>query len=433
MDRKYSLVKLRNGIKILLIPFPKSKLVHIQCQILHGEINENRKTMEYGHILEHMNSKLTSTKHPDAQINADEITKRGGYKNASINAYNTKYYIEGPAKSTDYFLDLMLNSYKNFKMDDKIFEQEKNAVIEERNTKKNSTWRNLRETTDNVMYPNHPYSFTYDERIRNTKKTKMKDLINFRKKYYKTTNTLLIIAGDINKTKILNTIKKELNMKRSVYKQTLPRYRYNVKKSLVYVNTATDSTKLYLHYNIPYRFFDKESDYMSSISNILTKGLNARLYTLRRDHGLIYSISSYKNHDYYNKQLNTFTIETETASKNVPKVIEIILKELNKLKDEYVSKQTVKNLKTSIYVDGLEHKFKLNMEKYINEYSLYTLFNRKIQKIREYYKNRNKISQQKIQRLSNVIFNEKKLLISYGGKINHNEKIKKILKNNKVI
>ena len=79
-------------------------------------------------------------------------------------------------------------------------------------------------------------------------------------------------------------------------------------------------------------------------------------------------------------------------------------------------------------IEKLEHKMNKNMDKYIKFYSNNILFNKKIQTYKEYYKSRNQISKEKIQKISNVIFDNRKLLISYGGSIKHDSEINKILK-----
>jgi len=90
-------------------------------------------------------------------------------------------------------------------------------------------------------------------------------------------------------------------------------------------------------------------------------------------------------------------------------------------------------LKNNIYVEKLEHKFKVNMEKYINKYSKNILFNKKIETYQKYFEVRNEINQEKIKLLSNKIFDSKNLIISYGGIVNHNPEIQTIVKNNQEV
>ena len=425
MDTKYELIKLKNGIKILYIPFPKSKLMYIEIKLLTGTINETASTLEYGHILEHMNAQFTSSKYPDAKENERKVNMYGGYTNASTYSYFTKYYIKGPIKYSKYFIDLIINSYINFKLDKTIFETEKKAVVEELNSDKNSIWNTLSEHIDKVLYKNHPYAKTLDESIKNTKLSTIKNILNYRKKNYKTSNTIIIIAGDIKKSEVIKPL---LFMKKTIYKVKLPGYKYKIQNPLVFINTNTNSTKIFLIFNMmPYTYFTMQADHVILLKTILTDGLSSRLYSLRMKHGLIYSISSTCKFDYYNKELNSFTIETETNSRNIPKVINIILSELNSLKRNLISDNEFNTLKNNILTQKLEQKRNNNMEDYVNRYSSTVLFGKKIQTYSDYFNQLNKISRNKIKNLSNTIFNTKKLVIGYGGKVNHNNEIKQIL------
>ena len=425
MDTNYKIIKLKNGIKILYIPFFNSKLIKIKVKILHGEINENKNTAEFGHLLEHMNSKFTSCKYPNTKQNLERINNYGGNRNASITNYFTEYYVEGSVKQYDFYMDLILNSVIDFKFDKRVFQQEKQSVIEELHNLKSDPWNKLNEKTNNFLFKNHPYGITYDERIKNTKKTHIKQLIKFRKHNYKTTNTLIIVAGDISLAKVKNSVNMLLQFPKTVYKQKLPLYKFRLKQHILFENSKTESAKIYLRFHLPYTYFKKQSDNIIELRKLLTASYSSRLYVLRREHGLIYSISCSCDQDYYNKKLNSFTIVTKTKSKNVAYVIKIIIDELNKLKTYKISDNELERLKNNIYIQKLEHK--MNMDKYINTYSQNILFNKKIQTYIDYYKSRNQISKEIIQKLANVIFDTRQLIISYGGSIKHNSAIKKCI------
>ena len=279
------------------------------------------------------------------------------------------------------------------------------------------------------MFKNHPYGITYDERIKNTKKTNIKPLNKFRKQNYKTTNTLIIVAGDISLAKVKNSVKMLLQFPKTVYKQKLPLYKFRLKTHILFENSKTESAKIYLRFNLPYTYFQKQSDNIIELRKLLTASYSSRLYVLRREHGLIYSISCSCEQDYYNNNLNSFTIVTKTKSKSVAYVIKIIIDELNKLKKYKISDNELERLKNNINIQKLEHKMNMNMDKYISTYSQNILFNKKIQTYTDYYKSRNQISKEKIQKLANVIFDTRQLIISYGGSIKHNSAIKKCLNN----
>ena len=134
------------------------------------------------------------------------------------------------------------------------------------------------------MFKNHPYGITYDERIKNTKKTNIKPLNKFRKQNYKTTNTLIIVAGDISLAKVKNSVKMLLQFPKTVYKQKLPLYKFRLKTHILFENSKTESAKIYLRFNLPYTYFQKQSDNIIELRKLLTASYSSRLYVLRREH-----------------------------------------------------------------------------------------------------------------------------------------------------
>jgi len=419
MDKKYKLERLSNGIKVLYIPIKKSNIIYLEFSILNGTINENKKTLEHGHFLEHMNSKFTSEKYPNALENIKTLSHLGCKTNASINSYITQYYIQGPTVHSKKLLDIILNSYSKFKIDKTIFKQEKRSVIEELRSYDNDQWSNLEEKMNKEIYKNHPYEHTYRDRIKNTKKTTIKELYQFRKKHYKTTNTLFIIAGDFEENKCKQYIRRILSeMTKTKTSKNYPQYEYKLNKipKLIYVKNDTLSTKLTIRFQIPYTTFEANKNMIDVLPKILTNGLDSRLYKLRHKHGLIYYISSEIETDYMNKKLSSFTIQTEVDSNSIKKVIEIILEEIKLLKDQGVTDAEINKVKNIFLMEQFEHKMTSNIYDYVEMYSENVVFDKKIYTFKEYYEMRKNITKNKIRIIARSIFDEKRMVIGYSGK-----------------
>ena len=419
MDKKYKLERLKNGIKVLYIPIKKSSIMYLEFSILNGTINENKKTLEHGHFLEHMNSKFTSEKYPNALENMKTLSHLGCETNASINSYITQYYIQGPHVHSTKLLDIMLNSYVKFNIDKTIFKQEKRSVIEELRSYDNDQWSTLDEKMNKEIYKNHPYEKTYRERIKNTKKTTVKELYQYRKKKYKTTNTLFIIAGDFEEKQCKEYIQNILaKMPKTKTKLRYPQYEYKVNKipKLIYVKNDTLSTKLTIRFQIPYTTFEANKNVIDVLPKLLTNGLDSRLYKLRYKYGLIYYISSEIETDYMNKKLSCYTIQTEVDSNSIKKVIEVIIEELRLIKDKGVNDAEIKKVKNIYLMEQFEHKMASKIYDYVQKYSENVVFGKKVDTFKEYYEMRNNITKNKIRIIARSIFDEKKMVIGYSGK-----------------
>jgi predicted Zn-dependent peptidase len=422
MDKRFSNIKLKNGIRLLYVPVKGSSTVYIEYCILNGTINENQDTLEHGHILEHMNAKFTSKKYPNAVKNIEEMNNLGCQSNASINDYMTKYYIEGLADYKDYFTDLVLNAYIDPVIDSNIFTQEKQSVVEELQSGKNYMWHSLDNKINSTLYSGHPKSFTLQQSISNTKKTSLKDLEKFRKNFYKTTSTLFVIAGDFDRTYINNKIINILSTveKSHDFDNKYPAYQYNgnkIPKLLFVKNSNATTTKIHIRFQVPYTVFKGNQCMLDVLPILLTSDLNSRLYVLRHKYGFVYYVSSKFLLDYFNEDLSAFIIETEVDSKYVKKTIKIIKDELDKFKSTLISDNEMKRVKNVFRFEQKQHVLSNYTPDYVRRYREYALFGKEIVSFATHYKKRNKITKKHIQLISQQILQNKNMFIAYSGKL----------------
>ena len=80
-----------------------------------------------------MFAQYTSSKYPDFYKLNTKINKLGINTNASVDSSITDYYMEGQSIHFDFMLDVLYNTYIDFKLDTKHLEQERSSVIEELN------------------------------------------------------------------------------------------------------------------------------------------------------------------------------------------------------------------------------------------------------------------------------------------------------------
>ena len=179
----YIETKLENNIKVLLIPVRDSKIITIKLIFKIGSDNENKNTLELAHFVEHMFAQYTSSKYPNYSKLISNIKKLGIYRNASVDYSITDYYMKGQSIHFDFMLDVLYNTYVDFKLDTEHLEQERNSVIEERNTILNDSWTNLTTDINKNLYPGHIRELSQRENIKNVKRLDGKDIINFYNKY----------------------------------------------------------------------------------------------------------------------------------------------------------------------------------------------------------------------------------------------------------
>jgi len=432
----YIETKLENNIKVLLIPVRDSKIITIKLIFKIGSDNENKNTLELAHFVEHMFAQYTSSKYPNYSKLISNIKKLGIYRNASVDYSITDYYMKGQSIHFDFMLDVLYNTYVNFKLDTKHLEQERNSVIEERNTILNNSWTNLTTDINKNLYPGHIRELSQRENIKNVKRLDGKDIINFYNKYYNNQNLVIAIGGDFTPAKTIKKLNQtfgKCNRNGLVTKFThITNSNVNsINKPIISFvkNDNTTSSKLNIIFKIPYTYFDNEKYLIYSISSILSNGMSSRLYNrLRNNAGLVYSIKSNVQLSNTSKTLNNFCLDTEVADNKLLSVIDIIIDELQKIKEGEITNDELIKHQNETKTFKLVEKQNKNPNNLLKKYSTYMLWNKKIITDKDEHQMFMDITKKDIKNIANKIFDMSNVMIMYSGKTNKNKDIKNILK-----
>jgi predicted Zn-dependent peptidase len=438
MDNKFIFNKLDNNIKVLLIPIKNIKLVHLQLAFNIGSDIEklNEGTLEVSHFMEHMYSYLTSSKYPDALKLASKFKLLGISTDASVDSNTSKYDIKFHNKNIDFVFDVLINAYKDFKVDTKIFEQERVSIQEEIKNILDDIWNSLNEDINKELYKNHVRSLSQKHNLNNVAKLKPKDLYNFYKTYYTPNKTNLILSGDFNVKQITNKINATFGkikpLKCNIISPGLNSR--GIDNNIIFSrNTNTHSYNLFIIFKIPYYYFDKEYYENYALSMIMAKDLESILYKiLRGKHGLIYSIDYEVNLDEQHTSLSNISINTQIEGKNLLKTIEIILKTLYQLKQKPISKEIYKKYLVDIDIAKLEDKICRDPEEFINLYGRNVIWDKKIETSKSMFKSLETITPEKLKKCCCSIYKKENMIIAYSGNSNYNSKIKNIISNAKI-
>ncbi len=218
-----------NNLKVYFIQSPNSTTNTVQFWFRAGSSLETGKDKGIAHFLEHMFFKGTK-KRPGAKI-AHEVESFGGEINAFTSFDYTCYYINSPKdqlkKTTEILMDMVSNPL--FSNDELI--PERGVVFEE-----------YRRSIDNPHHYNfhqiqkNSFSASYSHPILGNEKTiksfQRKQLLDFRKKFYNTSNSALFIAGNFNKTDSLEKIIKNYKLPKGPKTQYKKFNVKNIKESI---------------------------------------------------------------------------------------------------------------------------------------------------------------------------------------------------------
>ena len=157
--------------------------------------------------------------------------------------------------------------------------------------------------------------------------------------------------------------------------------------------------------------------------------MSSRLYNrLRNNAGLVYSIKSNVELSNTSKTLNNFCLDTEVADNKLTDVIDIIIDELQKIKEAEITNDELIKHQNETKTFKLVEKQDKNPNNLIKKYSTYMLWNKKIITDKDEHQMFMDITKKDIKNIANKIFDMSNVMIMYSGKTNKNKDIKNILK-----
>ncbi len=417
---EYQLYKLKNELKVLMIPNSKNKQFCIQVTINAGFKDSNEKYIEVPHFLEHMISDGSTKKYTNIEIK-NLLTKISNDENAETLPQYTKYYIHTVSQYQNTALDILyqqivfplfLNS--EIKLQTNIIKQELQFLID-------NNEEFAKSKMNEYLFDNHPISWESGKlkhRIRTLHLIKKKQLLDYYNKYYIPNNMLLTLVGnfDVNKMKqtINNTFGK-MKFKKNIIKKTFDYYKTNiVPLKLVKHNSKT----VFVYYCFKYPSGNRLYNlYEKLISYVLVSGTNSILHNmLRNNNGLVYNVDDELNE--YDDNNQFYIIKTETSKKNVKKLLQLINKSINNLKLNGITKQIYNNfiINTKINYEYNPISLHTYLDKFNNK-----IFNNKKGPLYSIQEDRNlilnNINYKKVNNFIKQLFNDKNRFIFICGNI----------------
>jgi len=327
MDTNIKKYALKNGIKVIIVPL-KTKMTYISLSMLLGSYHERKGEGNLTHYYEHLLARLSSDKYKDYKYIGNEITKRGGNKNAYVNNYELFVYIKGFYEDFEFYIDVISNSIKKFYIDPKIANTEKGAVIQE--------LRNIisRENYDfdflifKYLYPKHYHLEDFKRDINYIKKYNIKLIRKFIRNKILTNNIVINAACPRHKIKktiqIINkyfgAIKK--SKKQSINYPVLSVNNNKLKIVQIKNKKQDDNTIINIYTYMNIKFLSKEHLIQGLLQKILFNfELGVFYRELRESLGIIYNIHLYNNINVRNSKESYYNIVTKCSLKNVPTVI----------------------------------------------------------------------------------------------------------------
>jgi predicted Zn-dependent peptidase len=400
-----------------------TQAVTVLVLIKVGSKNETREINGISHFLEHMFFKGTK-KRPNTLALIEPLDRVGGMYNAFTDKEQTGYWAKVDANNLDLALDWVSDIYLNSRLEEKEVQREKGVILQELKMYLDTPISYVKDLWDMVLYGNQPAGWPIIGEKENIAGFKRIDLLNYRKKNYLASNTVICIAGNIDseatEKKIIKYFKKIKIGKakeklKVIEQQKTPQALIHFKK--------TDQTHICLGVR-GYDLFHPLRYAQALLATILGGYMSSRLWiSIRERKGLAYYIRTSSE-----STTDTGFLMTQAGvdHQKVESVTNLILKEYKRVKTKKITKSELQKAK-----DNFKGVFTLALESSDIQSAFYTgqeLLIGKIVTPKEQISRINKVTSNDILKVAKDIFQSSKLNLALIGPFRQKTKFNKLLK-----
>lgn len=355
---QYKESTLDNGMRVVTEHIPYVRSVAFGFWIMGGSRIEPDPLSGVTHFIEHMLFK--GTKKRSARDIAIEIDSIGGHLDAFTSREFTCFLANCLDENLSMTMDLMVDILLNPVFPEDEIERERAVILEE--------IRSIEDTPDDYIHDILMQGFWKDHPlgrpiigIKSTVGSVTRDsLKNYYHKAYQPQRIILAAAGNLHHEEILDMVKDIIPSPEEPHvfpAQSSPTIVPNVslkKKELEQVHLCLGTAGL------THADDSRHAGYL--LNTILGSGLSSRLFqTIREERGLAYSVFSYSS-SY--KDTGMLVVYAGTKKESAEEVIDLVLKEFQKLKTDPVPKDELEKAKNQ-----LKGNMMLGLESTVNRMS----------------------------------------------------------------
>ena len=322
----YQKTVLDNGIRVITEEIPYLRSVSIGVWVVNGSRDEQPHENGISHFIEHLLFKGTEKR--TAFDIAKEIDSVGGTLNAFTGREYTCYYAKVIDSNLPFAIDLLSDIFLHSLMDLKDVEKERLVILQEIKMVEDTPDDYIHDLFNRVCWGDHPLGFPIYGTSELVQSFHRDQLHQFFKENYPPDRIIVCAAGNLKHQKVVDLINETFGQltkpdKTRARSKPDPVSTTNIwKRDLEQVHFCLGTRGL--QYNHSLRF----SSYV--LNTILGGGMSSRLFQeIRENRGLAYSVYSYLPAFI---DTGLFVVYAGTTEDSYREVIDLILKEFNRLK-----------------------------------------------------------------------------------------------------
>ena len=189
-------VSLSNGLHALIVESHDAPVINVQVWYHVGSKNEVPGKTGFAHLFEHL--MFDGTKNLGPNEFSDYIIRSGGTDNAYTTEDSTVFWETVPSNMLPVVLWLEADRMRNLAITEKVFNNERQVVEEERRLRfDNPPYGTVVETLYEHAYTVHPYRHATIGSMVDVDHASIKDIQDFYDTFYVPGNATLVIVGDV--------------------------------------------------------------------------------------------------------------------------------------------------------------------------------------------------------------------------------------------
>lgn len=412
-----------NGLRLLTAPIKDSKAVTILIMVGAGSRYEDARTNGVAHFLEHMFFKGT-TNRPSTLELTKELDAMGADYNAFTGEEYTGFYVRCASQDFPQAFDIITDMLLNPLFVEEEIEREKGVIVEELNMYEDTPMRAIYDYAKGFMYGDTPLGRNIGGSKAIVTKFDRQDFLDFRERYYRPDNVLVVIAGGGAAEQWHTAVDGRLSgLRGKAHKDYEAGKLAQTPSPVRLVTKKTDQTQLMVGFP-SFPRGDVARPVLNVLENVFGDTMSSRLFIeVRERRGLAYSVRA---GTFEFRDTGAFFARGGMKLEKIDEAVKVVLEEFHRLAAEPVSEEELdrafKNLRGSLYL-GLEDSRAI--AEYLAEEEL---FETRIRQPEDLIKAWQAVTRQHIQDLAKKIIDPKRLYLTLIGPYDDQERFEKIVK-----
>jgi predicted Zn-dependent peptidase len=284
-----------------------------------------------------------TTNRPRPGMIAEELAALGAQSNAFTGQEYTGYWAKAEARKLPQILEIVSDLYLNPVFAPEEIEKERGVIIEEINMYEDTPARRVHELFTTLLYGDQPAGWDISGEKEVLRKLAKEDFIKYRNERYVAPGTIVVIAGKFNERAVVAQIKKSFNALARKKASAKPKTKEHQARPQTLVKFK-ESGQSHLVIGVrAFDLFDKRRYAIQVLADVLGGGMSSRLFKkVREELGAAYYIDADAD---LSLDHGVFAISAGVDHGKIDIVIEAILAECRRLRDELVPEEELQRTK----------------------------------------------------------------------------------------